>query len=507
MMQKAVNLHYLPDLSRIWKVFMVGVNSVHPQEIVRNFVRREGEKLVVGNAKYDLEHNVYAVGFGKAVNGMVRPVENVLQASSGGSHLQKGIISIPVGIKKQLGSAGTSDIVEYLEGAKNNIPDEAAFAASKRIVSLVQGLKEQDILLVLISGGGSALLPYPVPPLTLDEKLAIVKSLSRAGANISELNTVRKALSGTKGGRLAQMTKAKTVSLILSDVIGSPLDVIASGPTVANSDPPEAAAKVLQKYKVPISDTVRSVLQAKALETVTGFSHVNNNVIGSSDIALSAIETFLNHQKDNHSLALVLSSSLQGEAAEVGASMAELAAALSGMVQQEQYGSDLLSDHTLQALCVDPSKKTLLEATVARCRQLKCPLWLIFGGETTVTVTGAGQGGRNQEMVLAASINLNKTMQGSPFRGEVIFMSGGTDGIDGPTDAAGALTYWKAHNGSTESQVLEASRQDLMPEVFLQDNNSYAYFSSLSAGKYLFKPGHTGTNVMDVQILLINPSY
>lgn len=410
-MQKAVNLHYLSDLSRIWKVFMVGVNSVHPQEIVRNFVRREDEKLVIGNAKYDLEHNVYAVGFGKAVIGMVRPVEKVLQASSGATHLQKGIISIPVGMKKQMGfqgTAGKSDVVEYLEGAKNNLPDEAAFAASKRIVSLVQGLKEKDILLVLISGGGSALLPYPVPPLTLDEKLAIVKSLSRAGANISELNTIRKALSGTKGGRLAQMTEAKTISLILSDVIGSPLDVIASGPTVANSDPPEAAEKVLQKYKVPISDTVRSVLQAKALETVTGFSHVNNNVIGSNEIALSAIETFLNQQKDNHSLALALSSSLQGEAAEVGASMAELAEALSGMIQQEQYGSDLLSDHTLQALCVDSSKKALLEATVARCRHLKCPLWLIFGGETTVTVTGAGQGGRNQEMVLAASISLNK---------------------------------------------------------------------------------------------------
>lgn len=410
-MPKAVNFNYLQDISKIWKVFMVGVTSVLPQEIVKTFVRREEEKLVLGTEKYDLNHNVYAVGFGKAVFGMVKPIENSLKISNNSSHLQKGIVSIPVGIKKQLDlrdSINSSNIVEYLEGAKNNIPDEDAFAASQRIVSLVQGLTEQDILLVLISGGGSALLPYPVPPLTLNEKSALIKSLSCSGATISELNTVRRALSGTKGGCLAKMTKAKTISLVLSDVIGNSLDVIASGPLVPNSDRPGEAAQILKKYNIPITDTVKTVLQTMSPEKVTEFSHVTNNLIGSNKIALSAIENFLNHQMEPHSLALVLSSSLQGKADEVGASMAELAASLSCMIQQEQHNSELLSEKLFQALCIDLSKKTILEASLAKCHQLKCPLWLIFGGETTVIVTGAGRGGRNQEMVLSASINIDK---------------------------------------------------------------------------------------------------
>uniref|UniRef100_A0A0P4WI00 Glycerate kinase n=2 Tax=Scylla TaxID=6760 RepID=A0A0P4WI00_SCYOL len=507
MMQKAVAMHFHDNVSKIWKVFMTGVDSVHPKEIVKKFVKRDGEKLVIGNAEYDLKNNVYVIGFGKAVIGMVNPVENALKVSSNGSHLQKGILSVPVGIKEKFdlhSSSYSNNVIEYLEGAMNNIPDEDAFTASKRIVTLVQSLKEHDLLLVLISGGGSALLPYPAPPLTLCEKSAIIRSLSRCGANISELNTVRKALSVTKGGGIAQMTKAKVASLILSDVIGNSLDVIASGPTVVNRDPPEAAIQILQKYNIQITDKIYQTLESRTAPKKE-FSHVTNNIIGSIETALSAIETFLTCNGDISSQALILSSSLHGEAAEVGAKMATLAAVLTNMIQGEQK-DDPLCEKMLQELCIDIKKKSIIKNTVAKCQQQKCPVWLIFGGETTVTVTGTGQGGRNQEMVLSFSISIAKKMQESSFKGEVVFMSGGTDGIDGPTDAAGALTYWSSQNASTQSQVLEARNQELIPENFLQDNASYDYFSQLSSGKYLFKPGHTGTNVMDIQILFINPT-
>lgn len=509
MMQKAMATHFHENVSKIWKVFMAGVDSVHPKQIVKNFVRREGDKLTVGNVQYDLKNNVYVVGFGKAVIGMVNPIEQALKISGNTSHLQKGILSVPVGIQETLGvyvSADTRNIIEYLEGAANNIPDENAFTASKRIVSLAQSLKEQDLLIILMSGGGSALLPYPVSPLTLQEKCDIIKSLSRGGASIYELNTVRKALSVTKGGGLAQMTRAKIVTLMLSDVIGNRFDTIASGPTMVNTDPPGTALQILQKYNISITDNLSQALQTKSMQNFTEFFHVNNNIIGSIEIALSTIETSLNEHGDFPSHALVLSSSLTGEAAQVGASMAELAAALTGVIHGNQQGEDFLSEKVLQELCIDNKKKDILKDVVAKCHQLQCPLWLIFGGETTVTVTGTGRGGRNQEMALSASINLEKKMKGSSFKGEVVFMSGGTDGIDGPTDAAGALTYWTSQK-STGSQVLEARKQDLVPESFLQDNASYDYFSRLSSGKYLFKPGHTGTNVMDIQILLINPIY
>ena len=391
---------------------MTGVNSVHPNEIIKNVVKRDGEKLFIQNAKYDLKNNVYLVGFGKAVIGMVNPIENALKTSDGRSHLQKGIVSVPKGIKENLnihGSLDASNIVEYLEGATNNIPDEDAFTASKKIVSLVQSLKEQDLLIVLVSGGGSALLPYPAYPLTLHEKSVIIKSLSCGGANISELNIVRKALSVTKGGGIAQMTKAKIVSLILSDVIGNHLDIIASGPTVVNRDSPVAAMQILQKYNIPITDEINQALKAKK-QNITEFSHVNNNIIGSIETALSAIEHFLNHQGDINYPTLVLTSSLHGEAAEVGASMAVFATTLTHMIHDEQQDDDSLSEEILQELCIDSKKKHIIKETVVKCQQQECPLWLIFGGETTVTVTGTGQGGRNQEMVLSTSINLEKVI-------------------------------------------------------------------------------------------------
>lgn len=496
------------SIAQIRKAFSGGVNSVQPHELIKSYLKQDGDKLVINKIKYCLQENVYVVGFGKAVIGMIQPIEAALKTSDGVSHLKKGIVSVPFGIQKTLAKSPhllptENSSIEILEGAKDNIPDDASFSATKRIVSLIQTLKEQDLLLVLISGGGSALLPFPAPPITLSEKIEIIKSLSCAGATISELNTVRKALSATKGGHLAKLTKVQIVSLILSDIIGSRLDMIASGPTTPNRDPPGAAKNVLEKYNILAPEHVNSVLQRREISSTSlEFSHVTNLVIGNNEKALSGVEASISYQTGGHCLSLVLSSSLIGEASEVGRKLAELVSAATSRIinQDEQLCDSLLTD-----LCITEEKKKLLIDILEKGSKLRCPICLIFGGETTVAVKGLGRGGRNQEMVLSLSMELEEKMQDSHFAGEVIFLSGGTDGIDGPTDAAGALTYWCSSESGIKSQLQEAQEQGLNPQEFLDSNDSYTYFMQLSSGQYHLKPGHTGTNVMDLQILYITP--
>ncbi|XP_042241312.1 glycerate kinase-like isoform X2 [Homarus americanus] len=510
-MAAKVGCNLQENITRIKEAFMGGVNAVQPHELIRKHITQDSEKLVINGIKFDLQQNVYMIGFGKAVIGMVRPIERALTTSDGVTHLKRGIISVPFGIQETFINhpdilPEENSLVEIVEGAKDNIPDEAAFTTAKRIVSLVKKLGEKDILLVLISGGGSALLPYPIPPLSLNEKIEIIKSLSQAGASITDLNTVRKVLSVTKGGGLAELTKTRIISLILSDIINSPLDMIASGPTVCNRDAPQSAEKVLEKYNISTPGHIKAIIKGKATSsTVAEFSHVTNYIIGSNKTALLGVETSLFSQTGSHCYPLILSSSLRGEASEIGRKMAELVVAITqilGGKQDDQLSNSLLSD-----LCVDVDKKKAIIDTLEKIRKFQSPIWLVFGGETTVTVTGSGRGGRNQEMVLSASVALEEKLQNTKFVGEVIFLSGGTDGIDGPTDAAGALTYWCSSDHDVKSQLQEARQQGLSPENFLGANDSYSYFTSLSSSQYLLKPGHTGTNVMDLQILFIKPNF
>ncbi|XP_053627073.2 glycerate kinase isoform X1 [Cherax quadricarinatus] len=496
------------NIAKIKKAFLDGVNTVQPHELIGKSIKQDTDKLFINGTKYDLHHNVYVIGFGKAVIGMVKPIQLALVTSDGGSHLKGGIVSVPLGIQKSLADKphmlpNECSCLEILEGAKDNIPDEAAFAAAKKIVSLLEKLSEEDLLLVLISGGGSALLPYPIPPLSLNEKSEMTKSLSRAGATITELNTVRKELSLTKGGGLAELTKARIVSFILSDIINNPLDMIASGPTVPNRDTPGAAEKILKKYNISTKDYVKKIIQRKRIHSsMLEFPHVINHIIGSNETALLGVEASLSSQTSSPCLSLILTSSLKGEASKIGTKMAELVVAITQILCGSE---DELCDELLLDLCVTVDKKKAITETLQNSSEIKCPIWLIFGGETTVTVQGSGRGGRNQEMVLSTSVALEEELRGSKFVGEIMFLSGGTDGIDGPTDAAGAFTYWCSSNSGIKSQVQEAQLQGLVPEDFLGVNDSYTYFSQLSSGQFLLKPGHTGTNVMDLQILLINP--
>lgn len=330
------------------------------------------------------------------------------------------------------------------------MPDENGLRGTEEIVRLLKNVDENTLVVCLISGGGSALLVSPYEGITLDEKQKITELLLNAGADIYELNTVRKHLSKVKGGRLAEIAyPVKVISQILSDVIGDRLDVIASGPTAPDKTTYNHAIKVLEKYRLidKAPGSIIDVLQngAKGLIPETPnddnpvFEKVENIIIGSNIKALEAAN------EKAESLGLnpeIISSEITGEARDAG--------------------------------------KWLTD--IARSKRSNC---LISGGETTVTIKGSGSGGRNMELALAFAMEIEE-IEG------ITLLSAGIDGTDGPTNAAGAIV-----DGQT---VLKAKKIGLNPEEYLNNNDSYNFFKKIDE---LLITGPTGTNVMDTQIIVI----
>lgn len=251
--------------SRAREVFATAVKAVQPDTVVRQSIERKDDIVIIDGNQLTLKNNLHLVGFGKAVLGMAAEVERILD-----DHLVQGVISVPHGIQQTLRQHGKNHLllkensrIEVIEGAKHNLPDTDALRAAERIKQLACGLTEKDLLLVLISGGGSALLPAPVPPISLQEKLDVTRKVAAAGATIQELNTVRRALSLLKGGGLAHFAyPAQVAALILSDVIGDPLDLIASGPTVWTEVWPEEVLSVLERFQLlnSLPTSVKEVL-------------------------------------------------------------------------------------------------------------------------------------------------------------------------------------------------------------------------------------------------------
>ena len=365
---------------------------------------------------------IQVIGAGKASAAMARAVEHVL-----GRFIKGGIVNVPDGTDAKLRRID-------LNQAGHPIPDERGQQGAQRILEIAQQAGPRDLLICVISGGASALMPAPPPLLTLAAKQEITRKLLNAGATIHELNTVRKHLSLIKGGQLAAAASpACVLSLILSDVIGDDLDVIGSGPTVGDLSTVEQAESVLRKFNVAVPAGV-------LLETPKG-THAQNLIVGSNRLAMDAAAR---KAKDLGYRTLVLSSSVDGETREIARMHAAIV-------------------------------KEILTAG----RPVRRPACLLSGGETTVTVRGKGLGGRNQEFVLAAAIALEGF-------GPATVFSAGTDGLDGPTDAAGAI--------ADEKTPLAGGRE------FLDNNDSYHFFEKVDA---LVKTGPTGTNVMDVRILLV----
>ncbi|NXH88120.1 GLCTK kinase, partial [Edolisoma coerulescens] len=492
-------------------LFRGAVGTVRPAPMLKRALKLQGDgcpQLLVKGQAFPVKRDLYLVGFGKAVLGMAAAVEEIL-----GDHLTRGIINVPLGIQESLQRAGMQEMllkphskIQVIEGARNNLPDAEALKGAVAIQELAEGLTADDLLLVLISGrGGSALLPAPIPPILLEEKEKLTKLLASRGAAIQELNIVRKTLSVLKGGGLAQLAHpARVVSLILSDVIGDPLDIIASGPTAASSHSVHNCLQILTKYNLlhNLPESVQTVLSSSPTKPTApeNYSHVSNIILGSNTLAL---EEAKRQAEGLGYAALVLSAAVHGDVGRVATLYCQLTQLVclgfaglgEGPLSDELRGSllQLAAELQIPGLDLEEFLQALrgLGPTRAVC--------ILAGGETTVQLQGTGKGGRNQELALRVGLGLHRaqaTGASSPQgRCEILFFSGGTDGQDGPTEAAGAFC--------SPGLVAEALQEGLDVEAFLKNNDSYTFFSRFQGGHHLLVTGLTGTNVMDIQAILI----
>ncbi len=374
---------------------------------------------------------VWVVGAGKASARMAEAAEQVL-----GVRIAGGWINTKDGHR-----ARTRRI--HLQECSHPVPDERGVAGAAEIARIAAQATAGDVVLCLISGGASALMPLPAAGVTLSAKQEITRSLLASGATIHEINCVRKHLSAIKGGQLARLAHpARTVALILSDVIGDDLDVIGSGPTVPDRSTLADARSILRRYRIP--DSLPGLETPKPSDPA--FRRTENRIIGSNALAAKAAAA---EARRRGYRPLILGTTLAGETREIG----RLHGALAREIRQAG-------------------------------RPVRPPACLISGGETTVTLRGTGRGGRNQEFALAAVTAL----AGLSDTG---LLSAGTDGTDGPTDAAGAWV-----DGTTWTR---AKKKGLDPEAFLDNNDSYSFFQPL---RDLLITGPTGTNVMDLHLIL-----
>jgi glycerate 2-kinase len=428
-------------------VLRTALAAVEPGAAVRRALRVDADDLIVDHRRYSLTdfRRVIVVGAGKASAPMAAAVEDILDNR----------LSIVGSVTVRYGHSAPTRRVTIRE-AGHPVPDEAGVAATRAIVDLLEEADERDLVICVVSGGGSALLTLPADGISLEGLQRTTDTLLRSGASINEINVVRKHLDTVKGGGLARLAApANVITLVLSDVVGNPLDAIASGPTVADTSTFLDAAAVFDRYalwdQVPPSaiSRLKAGMAGGLPETPKPgdplFECTQTVVVGSNLLACQAAEgaaELLGFRT------LVLSTFIEGEAREVGR-------VLAGLLRE-----------------VDASGNP-----IAR------PCVLIGGGETTVTVRGSGLGGRNQELCLAAA----STLRGLP---DVLLVSIGTDGNDGPTDAAGAVV-----DGTTLDR---AAALGLNPAEYLADNNSYAFFDRLGD---LIRTGPTNTNVNDIYLL------
>lgn len=483
------------------QLFESAVGAVQPGPMLQRALSLDpsGRQLKVRDRSFQLRENLYLVGFGKAVLGMAAAAEELL-----GQHLVQGVISVPKGIRAAMEHAGKQEMllkphsrIQVFEGAEDNLPDRDALRAALAIQQLAEGLTADDLLLVLISGGGSALLPAPIPPVTLEEKQMLTKLLAARGATIQELNTIRKALSQLKGGGLAQAAyPAQVVSLILSDVIGDPLEVIASGPTVASDHSVQDCLQILNRYglRAALPRSVKTVL-SRADSDPRGphaCGHVLNVIIGSNSLALAEAQR---HAEVLGYHATVLSTAMQGDVKSVAQFYGLLARVAAARLTSPIAGHFLEEEAKLHQLATELQLPDLqLEEALEAVAKAKGPVCLLAGGEPTVQLQGSGKGGRNQELALRVGTELGTQPLG-PI--DVLFLSGGTDGQDGPTKVAGAWVM--------SDLVSQASAEGLDIATVLSHNDSYTFFCSLQGGTHLLHTGLTGTNVMDVHLLIFRP--
>ncbi len=444
-----MRLHLPPSPARpfLQELITAGLNTADPYQALLKHVALDHSSLIVGRRAYDLSHidRIIAVGAGKASARMAQALEAEL-----GARLVDGLVIV------KTGHTLPTKRIAVLE-AGHPIPNHAGLHATQRLLHLIQRLTPRDLLIVLLSGGASSLLPAPVAGVTLTDKQRTTRLLLRSGATINEINVVRKHLSLIKGGGLAASTRARIVTLLLSDVIGDDLGSIGSGPTVGDSSTFADAVGVLQRYSSQhaVPAAVRRYLQrgrrGKAPETLKPGSRrlrfVQHHIIGNNRIMLEAVEQAA-QQAGLHTK--FVSQAITGEARVAAKQLTDFAKTLT-----ERHGS------------------------------LKRPCCVVAGGETTVTVTGRGKGGRAQEFAASSAFEI----AGLP---NTWVMALGTDGTDGPTDAAGAIV-----SGST---VARAKKLGIDLRSSLNRHNTYPALKALGCHIHT---GPTGTNVNDLYLILL----
>ena len=455
-MTRSPALSYAEHGEHVAQMIEAALAAADPAQAVRRYLKRDEEYLILGPYRYRFgQGRIFVIAAGKAGLLMGKAALEVLQNDVGGGviitkHTQDGRAR---SYRAAVG-ADQARIIVYEAG--HPVSDESSIQATAAVIRLLEETRAGDLVLCLISGGASALLTRPTLALPLWQRL--LATLLESGCTINELNSVRKHLDRIKGGGLAQLAApAAVVSLILSDVVGNPLDVVGSGPTAPNPESPAEALTVLHRYriaeKLPTEAWERISEHLTADRTPTSLARfeeleVENMIIGDVRRAARAaarVATDLGFKTH------LLTTHLEGEAREVGRVVAALAK----------------------------------DAAPGTC--------LILGGETTVTVSGDGRGGRNQELALAAALSLDGWEH-------VAVASFATDGEDGPTDAAGAII--------TGHTIAQARAAGLLAHKFLQRNDSYTFFNALAEHHgiaSLIQTGPTGTNVNDLCLILAYP--
>ncbi len=425
------------------KVLAAALKAVDPRQAVLNCISLDGDTFQVADRSYDLGRyrKIYVIGGGKASVAMAQAVEEVL-----GSRITDGLVNTKYGYMAPLERIRINE-------AGHPVPDDNGMQGGRQMLDMARNADADSLVICLISGGGSALLVSPVEGITLADKQALTQELLRCGATINEINSLRKHLSEMKGGNLARIASpAPIISLILSDVVGNPLDVIASGPTVPDTSSFSDALDVLRRYGIieRIPGVVLRHLERGAAGEIDDtpkegdeiFDGVQNVLVASNEIAAAAAEATARSLGFN---TLFLTNFIEGEAREVAKVFAAMARE------------------------IDRSGKPLAR-----------PACVIAGGETTVTLHGKGKGGRNQEFSLAAALKIEGLRN-------VVMVSLATDGSDGPTDASGALV-----DGVT---IRRARQLGLDPYRYLADNDSFHFFEQTGD---LLLTGPTNTNVNDL---------
>jgi glycerate 2-kinase len=435
------------------EIFAGCLTDVDPYQAVKRFVHVQGDRLIVGmeggpETELDLAEfdGISLVGAGKATAPMAAAIEELF-----GKRIRKGLINVKYGFTQEL---AFTEITE----AGHPVPDKNGVKGTGKILDFLQSTGEKDLIFSLISGGGSALLPFAAGNITLSDKQEITRELLACGASIDEINAVRKHISSSKGGQMARAAfPATIINLMLSDVVGDKMDVIASGPFVPDCATFKDVWEIFDKYNLKdippaIHEHMKAGLNGQISETPKKndkiFNRVFNFIVGSNILALESASA---RAKTLGYETLILSSMIEGETREVA------------------------RVHTAMA-----------KEIVKTGRPIPAPACIITGGETTVTIRGDGLGGRNQEFCLAACMDLVEL----PPR--VVILSGGTDGNDGPTNAAGALV--------DPFTITRGKDAGMEAAEFLNRNDAYHFFEKTQD---LLMTGPTNTNVMDVRLVLV----